>query len=340
MQNQEQKSALNPEMNDTAHPKNLHFHQSTFSGLSAGTRLIVLGAVHGNEICGTKAIQRVIRDIEDSRLGINCGMVTFVPITNPLAYHRRERTGDRNLNRNLYPVEQPKDFEDHIANWLCPLLAQHDVLLDLHSTRAQNPAFAMLGPENNIDALQPFTHQEKERALALRLGVNRFVDGWLSTYAQGVERRIQQARNSSNALNPLNTDPRYGVGTTEYMRSVGGYSITLECGQHDDSNSPEVGYRAILNTLAHLGITEGPAPEPVKKYEALHMYEVVDRNHVGDTFTRAWASFDPLRKGDLIGVRHDGTRLTADANGCILFPDAKAEPGNEWFYLAKTIEHI
>ena len=331
---------MNPAVHEPAPPRNLYFRQSTFTGLKHGTRLIVLGAVHGNETCGTNAIQRVLRDIEDSRLNIDCGIVTFVPITNPLAYHRRERAGDRNLNRNLYPVEQPEDFEDHVANWLCPLLAQHDVLLDLHSTRAQNPAFAMLGPEDNSNSLQPFTHQEKERALALRLGVNRFVDGWLSTYAQGVERRIRQSRMSGNVLNPLNTDPRYGVGTTEYMRSVGGYSITLECGQHDDPHSPDVGYRAILNTLAHLGITEGTPPEPVKTYEALHMYDVFDRDHVDDTFTRAWASFEPLKKGDLIGVRHDGTRLTADADGCILFPDAKAEMGNEWFYLAKTIKHI
>ncbi len=302
--------------------------------------MIVLGAVHGNETCGTKAIHRVLEDIDHSRLIIATGMVTLVPITNPLAYHRRERNGDRNLNRNLYPVSQPKDFEDYIANWLCPLLAQHDALLDLHSTRAQNPAFAMLGPEDNSGTLQAFTHQNEERALALRLGVNRFVDGWLSTYARGVERRIQESKNSERTLNPLNTDPRYGVGTTEYMRSVGGYSITLECGQHDDPNSPDVGYRAILNTLAHLGITDSIPPEPVTTYEALHMYDVIDRNHAGDTFMQAWASFNPLRKGDLIGIRQNGTKLIAEADGCILFPDAKAEPGNEWFYLAKTVEHI
>ena len=29
--------------------------------------------------------------------------------------------------------------------------------------------------------------------------------------------------------------------------------------------------------------------------------------------------------------------FVAEADGCILFPDAKAEPGNEWFYLAKTV---
>jgi predicted deacylase len=46
--------------------------------------------------------------------------------------------GDRNLNRNLRPTAVPQDFEDRIANVLCPLLDAHDVLLDLHSF--QGPA--------------------------------------------------------------------------------------------------------------------------------------------------------------------------------------------------------
>jgi predicted deacylase len=323
-------------MSDSQHvPADLHFKSVNFTGLKPGPRLIITGAVHGNETCGAVAIHRVLEDIENHRLNIVGGSVTFVPATNPLAYARRERAGDRNLNRNLYPVAQPTDFEDHIANWLCPLLAKHEVLLDLHSTRAQNPAFAMLGPKNNAGTLEPFKHFDQERALAKRLGVHRFVDGWLGTYAKGVARRVQ-----AGIANALNTDPRYGVGTTEYMRSVGGYAITLECGAHDDPTSPEVGYRAILNTLAFLGITSSSPPQPVEKYEALRMVEVHDKNNVGDTFTRAWASFDPLRKGDLIGTRHDGRRLVAEDDGCILFPDTLAEPGNEWFYLAKTIPDI
>ncbi len=316
------------------------FKSITICGCDEGPGLIVLGAVHGNETCGTLAITRVLDDIDAKRLHLAAGSVTFVPITNPLAFARRERAGDRNLNRNLYTVAQPKDFEDHVANWLCPLLARHDVLLDLHSTRAQNPPFAMLGPENNTGALQPFAHFEAERALALRLGVNRFVDGWLSTYAKGVNRRVQRACDSGDKLNPLNTDPRYGVGTTEFMRSVGGYSVTLECGQHDDPSSPEVGYRAIMNALAHLGITSMAPPSPVTNYEALRMYEVHDKNHAGDRFSRAWASFDPLHKGDLIGMRHDGSPILADEDGCILFPDAQAQPGNEWFYLTKKLATV
>ena len=316
-----------------------HFKSHNYTGLKPGPRLVVLGAVHGNETCGTQAIQRVLADIDAGRLAIVSGSVTFVPITNPLAYARGERVGDRNLNRNLTPTARPVDFEDHIGAWLCPLLTQHEVLLDLHSTRAKNPPFAMLGPEDNTGSLQPFVHAAKERALAKRLGVGRFVDGWLETYALGVERRVRAAREGVK-LNPHNTDPRYGVGTTEYMRSVGGYAITLECGSHDDPAAPEVGYRAILNTLAFLGISEAPKPAAAAQYEALRMFEVIDKAHEGDSFSREWASFDALRKGDLIGTRHDGTPVVAETDGRILFPDAKATPGHEWFYLTKPISAI
>ena len=330
-----QRLLLRPNMSNT--PAHLQFKSIRYAGLKPGPRLLVTGAVHGNETCGTLAINRVLDDIAAERVCIGAGSVTFVPITNPLAYAKGERAGDRNLNRNLSPTDSPRDFEDHVANWLCPLLAQHDVLLDLHSTRARNRAFAMLGPVDNAGPLQPFRHYDKERAMARHLGVDRFVDGWLETYAVGVDRRLAHAKVSGQTPNPLNTDSRYGVGTTEYMRSVGGYAITLECGQHDDPTSPDVGYRAILNTLAHLGISTGPTPPAVMNAEQLHMYDVYDRWHVGDTFARAWASFDPLAKGDLIGTRNDGTKVFAAESGYIMFPDVKAEPGNEWFYLARAV---
>ena len=162
------------------------FESVTFAGRDQGTRLIVTGAVHGNETCGTVAIRRVIEEIRSGEVPIGRGRVTFVPICNPLAYAHRERMGDRNLNRNLNPVPAPKDFEDHVANWLCPLLANHGALLDLHSTRGRTEPFALVGPHDNEDEIEPFRHSAAERALARRLGVKRFVEGWLATYARGV----------------------------------------------------------------------------------------------------------------------------------------------------------
>ena len=307
----------------------LQFKSINFTALESGPRLIVTGAVHGNETCGTQAILRIIDEIDGGRLHIVRGSVTFVPVTNPLAYALGQRGGERNLNRNLFPKDAPQDFEDRVANWLCPLLARHDVLLDLHSFSDEGEPFVMVGPRNNDGAIEPFAHAEPERALARRLGVRRFVNGWLATYSGGVQRR--------HASDPahLQTVLRFGVGTTEYMRSRGGYALTLECGQHNAPGAPEVAYRAILNTLAHLRMIDAPGPRPVglDEMEALSMVAVYDRDAEGDSFSRGWKSFDPVEKGEQIGTRADGTPVLAEYTGRILFPDAAAAAGDEWYYM-------
>ncbi|MES2163970.1 MAG: succinylglutamate desuccinylase/aspartoacylase family protein [Pseudomonadota bacterium] len=315
-------------MIDASHQQ---FKSIQYCGQLTGTRLIITGAVHGNETCGTKAITRVMQQLDSGELTIRHGSVTFVPVANPLAYAKGERSGERNLNRNLFPNPNPQDFEDRVANWLCPLLAQHDVLLDLHSFNAASEPFVMVGPRDNDGPLEPFQHEQQERAMARRLGVRRFVDGWLRTYGAGVQRRL---RDDSQ----LETVLRYGMGTTEYMRSTGGYALTLECGQHADPQAPEVGYRAIVNTLAFLGLIDAPSPPPIadEAMEALSMVAVYDKQHADDRFSRAWSSFDPVRQGEQIGTRADGTPVLAEFDGRILFPDAAAGANSEWYYLTRA----
>jgi predicted deacylase len=310
----------------------LHFRSVEYTGQGPGPCLIVMGATHGNETCGTVAIGRVMAAIDAGALAILNGSVSFVPVVNPLAYARGTRAGDRNLNRDLRPRAEPQDFEDRIGNWLCPLLARHDVLLDLHSFNATHgEPFVMVGPVDNDGPLEPFRRMAEERALARRLGVRRFVTGWMSAYGQGVQRR------AGGDAARLETMLRYGIGTTEYMRSTGGYALTLECGQHHDPQAPEVAYTAILRTLAHLGIIAAPPPAPVPyaEMEALHMAAVHDRLDAGDRFVRNWTSFDPVAAGETIGVRADGTPVTAEFSGRILFPDDAAAPQQEWYYLAR-----
>ncbi len=315
--------------------RTLHFRSVNYAGQGPGPRLIVTGAVHGNETAGTQGIERVMARLDSGELALVNGSVTFVPVVNPLAYEKGERAGERNLNRNLFPKADPQDFEDRVANWLCPLLAAHDVLLDLHSFNSPGEPFVMVGPRDNDGPLEPFRHEREERALARVLGVRRFVDGWLRTYGAGVRRRL---RDDSQ----LETVLRYGVGTTEFMRTAGGYALTLECGRHDDPQAPDVAYRAILHTLAHLGLVDAPRPEavPREEMEVLSMCEVHDRHGDADTFSRPWASFDRVARGDEIGRRADGTPVLAGMDAAILFPDSAAAANSEWYYLARVNEEF
>ncbi|GAP38492.1 succinylglutamate desuccinylase [Piscinibacter sakaiensis] len=293
--------------------------------------------MHGNEVCGTRALERLAAELDAGTLRLVRGALTLVPVCNPLAWQRGRREGERNLNRALAPTDTPRQYEDHVANWLCPLLAAHDGLLDLHSFQAQGRPFAMVGPRDNDGPLEPFAQAAREEALARRLGVDRLVDGWLATYARGVERRraaaVAEGRQDPAALD---LHPRYGVGTTEYMRSRGGWALTLECGQHDDPAAPEVAYRAVRRTLAHLGLVDEPDPAPAAPAEALSLSEVVDKRHADDRFVREWTSFDRLRAGEPIGVREDGETVHAPDDGWIVFPNARAAARSEWFYFARA----
>ncbi len=316
-------------------PSLRHLRVHRFVGLQRGPKLIVTGAVHGNETAGTRGIERVLAEIESGAVDIVRGSVTFVPVANPMAYRHKRRMGDRNLNRRLQPTATPQDNEDRIANALCPLLAEHDVLLDLHSFRNPGQPFVMRGPADNRGALEPFAHAAAEAELAKHVGVSRVVEGWMPAYADGVARRKAQG------LTPgaVHEDPSYGVGTTEYMRSQGGYGVTLECGQHDDPDGPEVAYTAIRQTLALLGLAEGVTLAPPKApFECLRLAQVIDRHAEGDTFVKTWTSFTPLAEGELIATRADGTELRAPRAGYIVFPDVSALPGHEWFYLAQASE--
>ncbi len=98
---------------------------------------------------------------------------------------------------------------------------------------------------------------------------------------------------------------------------------------------PQSAYAAIRNALAHLGIAAAEPPPAVREVEYLSLVDVIDRLADGDAFAREWSSFNRLAKGDLIATRADGTELRAPEDGFIVFPDHKALPGNEWFYLAR-----
>lgn len=315
-------------MNVAVHTTYLHAHQ--FAALAPGPRLIVTGAVHGNETCGTQAIRRTLDDIQCGRLEIEHGLLTLLPVANPYAYAKKERQGDRNLNRNLRPGNAAGDYEDRVANVLCPWLDAHEVLLDLHSFHTGGQPFAMLGPRNNAGSLESFSHERQEERLVAHLGARCVVEGWMQAYERGVERRRRERPGAPVEL----LDAAYGVGTAEYMRSRGGYGTTLECGQHDDPHAPEFAYQAIRQTLALLGMARIPLQPPPPGFTVYHLEDVVDMDHAGDTLVKPWASFDPVARGEPIGQRHDGTLVRAERDGFVVFPNPRALPGNEWFYFA------
>lgn len=306
----------------------------SFHALQPGPRLLVMGGVHGDETCGTQGIERVLDELQSGALRLQRGQLTLVPVANPLARRRLAREGERNLNRSFAPTDAPQDNEDRLTQQLAPVIAQHEVLLDLHSFESPGEAFSMIGPRDNQGALEPFARAQEEGRLAWHIGTPTIVEGWLQIYADGLSQR-------SGGQAPTAEQLAYGLGTNEYMRRCGGYAVTLECGQHRDAQAPEVAWQAIRRTLALLGMAALPpalAQQPPRAPRVLQLQSVVDRLHEGDRFVREWATFDAVQAGQTVGQRADGTSVTAAGDGFIVFPNPLALPGAEWFYFATASE--
>ncbi len=278
-----------------------------FAAETPGPKLLVLGAVHGNEPCGAVAIPHVIAELMTGKRNLVRGRVTFVPVCNPRAYAAGERYIDRNLNRYLVPQAHPDCYEARLGNILCGLLADCDALLDLHSTPRGNEPHVYVEPSNPA-----------EYAYAAHLGLRTLITGWEDVYAATDRKAVEQIH------------PDEGIGTEQAVRRRGGLAALVECGQDGDPQAVEVAYRAIHNALKHFGMVEEKALASGAT-RLVRMTKVYYRDDNG-AFTRPWRDFDPVEAGEPMAIRANGTRLCAPANGLVVMPQPDCALGPEWFY--------
>jgi len=276
----------------------------------SGPELLVLGAVHGNEVCGPAAIERVCAELDTGRLTLTRGRARFVPVCNPRAYAAGARFIERNLNRYLVPMETPDSYEARLGNILCPLLERCDALLDLHSSPRGNVPYAFVGPANAA-----------EYAFAASLGASWLMTGWEETYA---------AADDGGGV----VDPNEGIGTEQAVRRHGGLAALVECGDHSDTvAAADVAYRAIHGALRHLGMIEA-AEISVPTARLARMSKVFYRTDAGRC-AKDWQDFDAVKANELIATRANGEQIRAPADGLVILPHPDAPIGGEWFYFGQ-----
>jgi len=271
-----------------------------------GPRLLVFGAVHGNEPCGPVAIRRVIANIENGTLSLKRGSVRFVPIANPDAYREKKRLMEKNLNRVFRKTVQPSCYEERVANELAPLVDRDaDMLLDVHSSSASGPVSVFIDyptPENE--------------ALAATLGAEYALLDWPKVYEN----------------NPYGFE---SYDTTRYANDVGIPSVLVECGQHDDPKTVDVAEAVILRAMAHTSLIDSPA-EQFAPPRAIRMQTLEKKLGAGDRFEREWRHLESVPAGTRIATRESGEALVAKRDSIIILPKHGAKPGEEWFYLGRA----
>jgi predicted deacylase len=270
----------------------------TFLGALPGPRLLVLGAIHGDEPCGPLAIGRIIEEIESGALTLARGTLACIAVANPEAQARNARFVEENLNRIFKEWPEPSSYEQRLANVLAQEVRDCDYLLDIHSMTAKSE------PTVFVDFPTP-----ENRALAQVLGMRYAILGWPELYA----------------------DSAYlaSYDTTQYAHAVGKPGVLIECGQHEDPEAAEVAYRALRAALMHLSMIEGAA-EPLP-LASVRMRELYIKRSDEDAFPRDWRHLDPFEKGDVLASTPAGD-IVAGFDGVMLLPKKGHPVGTEWFY--------
>ncbi|MBI1301012.1 MAG: hypothetical protein GC137_05045 [Alphaproteobacteria bacterium] len=288
---------------------NIELEKYVFEGAEEGVNFTVLGAIHGNEKCGTRAIRRVLEAVDQGKITFKKGKVTFMPICNPRAYEEDKRYIERNLNRFMSRKENPQRYEDHIDNVLCPVLEETDYLLDLHSYTSPGDAFVLL------DTSEPH-NLEYGRAV----GVPCILYGW-----------AEALKTSADLV-----DEAQAIGTCEYVRAHGGNALTLECGTHDHPRAADVGFQAIINLLRHFDLADVDKSLDIHDLPSGKAYEVKMINaHLklrdGD-FVQDWRHMDHAAQGTVVARYEDGKEVKMPEDAFILLPKRNTEVGHEWFF--------
>ena len=257
----------------------------------------VFGNIHGNEPCGLIALEMLRSELERGDLVLQLGRLTLVPCCNRAAADLNKDWTEENLNRIFYPHQHPETSEHHLANFLCPLVAEADALLDLHSTTAPTSPFLFLDYETAGNV-----------AWAKALGMGHALLGWPD----------------------LHSGAGGGVCTQDYAHSLGKPALTVECGQHSEAEAPRNALKVIHASLRHFGLLEAGSVAGGKSV-FIRMTQMYLRGE-GDQFAGNLANFSPVKQGERIVVRESRPDILAPADGCLIMPKATAQQGEDWLY--------
>ena len=287
----------------------------TFRAAEPGPHVAVTALVHGNELCGAIALDRLLAEgVRPVR-----GTLSFA-FVNVEAYSRYDpaqptatRWVDEDGNRvwSAEALDGPRvSIELTRARELRGFVDSIDLLLDIHSMQERNLPLMLAGPT------------EKGRRLARALGAPSLV---VSDAGHAAGRRLRDYDDFSDPASERN-------------------ALLVECGQHWESAAADVA----LDTAARfLRVTGAVGPDALAHHllpspETQRFIEVTDRVTIESesfTFARPFRGLEVLPEaGTLLG--HDGDRaVVTPHDDCVLvMPSRRLWRGQTAVRLGRYIE--
>jgi len=252
---------------------------------AAGPRVVMFSGVHGDEISGIHAVEKVFFDFFTGARTLLAGTLTLAR-ANAQAIAAERRYVKHNLNRMFrdeYGAGIDRGaYEYTRAQELKTLLRECDYFLDLHSAPI---------------AQEPFLIAEQHAlAFAATLGLPYIIVGW---------NRFSAGATGGDAEN--------------YANAHGAKAATLESGSHFEKRSNDVAYRTVLALLSQLEMIAPVAAGSPRDAQIIDMYaemttEADDFRYAGDV-----ANFQRFARSEAFAFQN-GKPMTVDEDSILLIP--------------------
>ncbi|MEM7654368.1 MAG: succinylglutamate desuccinylase/aspartoacylase family protein [Pseudomonadota bacterium] len=279
-----------------------------FDAAEPGPHAVVVGLIHGNEMCGALALNTLL----SAGLRPNRGSISFV-FANIEAFERfdptdpfRTRFVDEDMNRIWSPEVldgSRNSIELARAREIRSVIESADYLLDLHSMMRPNQPLALTGVA--------------DRGLALAAGVG------------APEMVVVDEGHASGTR--LRDHPRF-VETDSAATA-----LLVECGQHWAQDSSDLALALTLRFLTHLGlVSENAASSLTPQHRSLEIdaQQIVHVTEAISPRTDAFQFVEPFRGVEIIKdagtiIAHDGgTPVKTPYDRCVLIlPARRTRPG-------------
>lgn len=278
----------------------------SYEAENKGPHLLVLGAIHGDEQCGTYALTRLKFELDNGISELCAGKLTLAPACNPVAYKANKRFVEKNLNRIISPQAKGDTFEHTYARQVIKLIHEADYVLDLHSYDSGGLPFVFLDypTQANFDFVGA-------------LGIRHCVTGWPEMF--------------ENSADLSEGD------TLTYAFSQGKVGCVVECGLHNDPASILIADKCIRNTLSYLQIMGSQKSDIADVCMEFHQAKSIVVKERDGHFSKAWKHLDAIRKDECLAIYSDGGKVISPFDGVVLLPNEKKMSGEEWFYLGEKV---
>jgi succinylglutamate desuccinylase len=274
------------------------------TGAGDGPRVVFFSGIHGNEVSGVHAIEKLLFDFFAGGRVLKRGSLTLVR-ANEQALAAEQRYIKLNMNRLFRQAyDDGVDracYEFLRTQQLKPLLEACDYFLDFHSAPS---------------AQEPFLVAERKAVdFYCKLGIGQIITGWSKFSAGSI-----------------------GGDAENFAGSHGAIAATLESGSHFDKSAIDVSCRTAIAVLQLLDMIGPAMPEPVIKPTIADMYAVVTKDFADFRYAGEVTNFQPLANGAVYAYQ-DGRPMVVAEDSYLLIPMRPEDTriGEEVGYLGRKV---